>query len=1038
MGAAPPHSPLTWDGTDRRVRDGNLGALPPCRAGGGGDTVYPVTPTPAAQQPTAWWAGGLRLAERPPAPSGRTSARLAKWRASHDTAEWFARRLADVGLDEDGLAALLAEPAPELAARTGRPEWAAFVERATTSAARTTFTGGTWSAAFAHVLRPLALAATTDPRLGRAFTDHLANALVRIAARTLVLELNLARQSGDLAGATPADRFRHFVNHVDLAGLLRRYPVLARMLGQTCLNTAAARVEMLDRFAADRDRIVADLLDGVDPGAIIAVESGGGDSHGGGRAVCALRFADGSRLVYKPRTIDLHVRFNEMLGWLDGHTRLGLRQVRVVRGQDYGWVEFVEHEECSEVSGIGRFYHRLGALLALVYAVDGTDMHYENLIACGDQPVLIDIETLFHPTLLTAAPSTDPAANALADSVTRTALLPQMLLGDHGVFDLSGLGGDHDGANYPAEVVDWQDPATDTMRLVRRAKPSTGAHNRPRLGGVEAEPGDYQTALLAGFRVGHDTICAHRAELLDLLGRCADVPVRFVARATRAYATALDETTHPDVARDALDRDLALDLLWTEAREDPLMRALVPHELADLWAGDVPLFTVRPGSRDVWTSTGVRLPDLLPITGLDAARRKVERMDEVDRHDQQWLIAASLAGRAGAAVHRSSDVVPGRVAAGVPDPQRLLVAACGIADEILAHATVEGNRVNWLGLELVDDKHWTVLPMGAGMSNGYTGVALFLAQLGALTGAERYTEFARDALRPIPHLLDAMAADPALAPAVGSGGFHGLGGISYALARLSTILADDPDLPRWLDQSVDLATDLEDESSSVVEGAAGGLAAMVAVHAETGLPQAGKLASRFADRLAERAAVGDGFARGAAGVGWALLRFAAASGEVRHAVSGRAALRADRSLRQRLLPVGEADHGWCSGLSGAVLAHVAHPEQPLDAYTLHLDRCLNALAVHEPLRDLSLCHGELGVVEALTVLAERGHDRAAAARTRRAGLVLGALEQYGARCGTPGGVPSAGLLTGLSGIGYGLLRLGFADQVPSVLLLQPR
>lgn len=1004
-----------------------------------GGTVSPVTTPPAERRPTTWWAGGLRLAERPPAPGGRTSARLAKWKAAHDTAEWFAARLADVGLDENALAALLGEPPLELAARTGRPEWAAFVERATTNAPPAPHTGGTWQAGFAHVLRPLAAAAAaTDARLDGAFAARLTSRLVRIAARTLVLELNLARQRGELVGGTPADRFTAFVNKVDLSDLLARYPVLARMLGQACLHAVEAHGEMLDRFAADRARIVAELLDGVDPGAIIAVESGQGDSHGGGRAVCVLRFADGSRLVYKPRSIDLHVRFNGMLGWLDGHTRLGLRQVRIVRGEDYGWVEFVEHEECAEVSGIGRFYHRLGAVLALVYAVDGTDMHYENLIACGDQPVLIDIETLFHPTLLTAAPSSDPAANALANSVTRTALLPQVLLGDHGVFDLSGLGGDHDGANYPAESVDWLDPATDTMRLVRRPKPSTGAHNRPRLGGEEAEPGDYQTALLAGFRVGHDTICAHREELLDLLRGCADVPVRFVARATRTYATVLDETTHPDVARDALDRDLALDLLWTEARDDALLRALVPHELADLWAGDVPLFTVRPGSRDVWTAHGVRIPELLPLSGLEAAERKIRRMDEVDRHDQQWLIAASLASRPGPVEHRGTDVLPGRVAAGVPDPQRLLVAACGIADEILAHATVEGNRVNWLGLELVDDRHWTVMPMGAGMSNGYTGVALFLAQLGALTGAERYTEFARDALRPIPGLLDVLAADPELAPAVGSGGFHGLGGIAYALARLSTILPDDPELPRWLEAAVELASDIDDESASVVDGCAGGLAAMVAVHSETGLPQAGKLAHRFADRLAERAACGDGFARGGAGVGWALLRFAAASGEVRHAVSGRAALRADRSLRQRLLPLGEADHGWCAGLSGAVLAHVAHPEQPLDAYTLHLDRCINALAVHEPLRDLSLCHGELGVVEALTVLAERGHERAAAARTRRAGLVLGALDQYGARCGTPGGVPSAGLLTGLSGIGYGLLRLGFPEHVPSVLLLQSR
>ncbi|URN14517.1 hypothetical protein LUW77_30695 [Streptomyces radiopugnans] len=45
------------------------------------------------------------------------------------------------------------------------------------------------------------------------------------------------------------------------------------------------------------------------------------------------------------------------------------------------------------------------------------------------------------------------------------------------------------------------------------------------------------------------------------------------------------------------------------------------------------------------------------------------------------------------------------------------------------------------------------------------------------------------------------------------------------------------------------------------------------------------------------------------------------------------------------------------------------------------------------------------------------------------------MEQQGHRCGTPDHVPSPGLLTGLSGIGYALLRLGFPETVPSVLLL---
>ncbi len=40
-------------------------------------------------------------------------------------------------------------------------------------------------------------------------------------------------------------------------------------------------------------------------------------------------------------------------------------------------------------------------------------------------------------------------------------------------------------------------------------------------------------------------------------------------------------------------------------------------------------------------------------------------------------------------------------------------------------------------------------------------------------------------------------------------------------------------------------------------------------------------------------------------------------------------------------------------------------------------------------------------------------------------------------CGTPSNVETPGLMTGLAGIGYQLLRLANSAQVPSVLLLAP-
>ena len=38
-----------------------------------------------------------------------------------------------------------------------------------------------------------------------------------------------------------------------------------------------------------------------------------------------------------------------------------------------------------------RFYERQGGYLALLYMLQATDFHHENLIAAGEHPVLLDL-----------------------------------------------------------------------------------------------------------------------------------------------------------------------------------------------------------------------------------------------------------------------------------------------------------------------------------------------------------------------------------------------------------------------------------------------------------------------------------------------------------------------------------------------------------------------------------------------------------------------------------------------------------------------
>ena len=46
------------------------------------------------------------------------------------------------------------------------------------------------------------------------------------------------------------------------------------------------------------------------------------------------------------------------------------------------------------------YFNRCGQLVAVLYLTRTNDIHHENLIASGDQPVLIDTDTLFYPGFL--------------------------------------------------------------------------------------------------------------------------------------------------------------------------------------------------------------------------------------------------------------------------------------------------------------------------------------------------------------------------------------------------------------------------------------------------------------------------------------------------------------------------------------------------------------------------------------------------------------------------------------------------------------
>jgi lantibiotic modifying enzyme len=73
----------------------------------------------------------------------------------------------------------------------------------------------------------------------------------------------------------------------------------------------------------------------------------------------------------------------------------------------------------------------------------------------------------------------------------------------------------------------------------------------------------------------------------------------------------------------------------------------------------------------------------------------------------------------------------------------------------------------------------------------------------------------------------------------------------------------------------------------------------------------------------------------------------------------------------------------------------------------------------------------------LQASAALGDPQWSAQLSRLTSMILDSIERHGWLCGAPLAVETPGLMTGLAGIGYGLLRLAEPSRVPAVLALAP-
>ncbi|UKO95901.1 type 2 lanthipeptide synthetase LanM family protein [Nostoc sp. UHCC 0870] len=933
---------------------------------------------------------------------------------------------------------------------------------------------------------------------------NLIHRLSDLLAECLNIEFTLFRSSRSsglnhliqkLQGNYSSYKYKNFVKQIldnNLLFFFKEYSVAARLAATVTDLWVETVEEFILRLASDWDKINQVFSPERELEKVINIEGGLSDPHNRGRSVMIVQFASGLKLVYKPKDLGLEKAYFEFLSWINQqNVTLPLKLLTILNCSTHGWMEFVESLPCENQQAVNRYYQRAGMVLCIAYVLRGTDFHYENIIASGEQPVLIDLETLFNPEIINQ--DIDDAMSKLryqlGNSVSATALLPGACIPvgqtSNLAIDIGGLK-DASGDNIPLLKFVWNYINTDGMIMEVQEDTNNESQkqkNQPFGDGIDTSLKTHNQELIDGFQQMYGFFRQYQEYLLadnSPIKLFKNQKLRIVLRNTQLYFNILSNSLRYQYLRDGVERSIQLDVIskgFISLADElhPLWGIISPEKQA-LEQLDIPYIAGNSNSKAIIINSETTIDDFFEVYSYDAVIDRLRQLKDEDLAHQIKIINASLYSNLSTEDLNSSLLENPNlnVSANTIVPlaeDTILQQAIAIGREIQQQAILGHDQdVAWAGMIYQTNiQRFQLLPLDFSLYNGNCGIALFLAALANVTNQSEFKELA---LGSIYLLRQALAEkDPSfqeiLTKNMGLSGTKGLASLVYALVQISELLGetklidDAKQIASWLT----LDTTADKQIPGILDGTASIILSLLALYAVTKeaetLVQATSWGQHLLD-LRRNADIGEqvwtnsneepevliGFSQGIAGIAYALLRLYEVTQNSVFLLAAKEAISYEQNYLTDKDDLADSStlslssiNSWYDSLAGIILGRLGSL-RILDSNEIYqeIDTNLPKILKSNLERLDSLCCGSFGNLEVL-LLASEQLDRPELLETARQkiALALHRRQQNGSFQLLPSLSPDVynpGFAQGTAGIGYELLRFLYPQRLPSVLLWQ--
>ncbi len=863
----------------------------------------------------------------------------------------------------------------------------------------------------------------------RSILFYAKSSLIQYSSRTMIYEMNLVQEEYEEF----CDRLRDNPEEV-----LECYPVLRDKMNLKIKCTADYVYELLSRTVTHREEIRNTF--GIDIDKLSRIGFGQGDTHNHGRAVSILTFEEDKKLVYKPRNMQPEIAFSYISDWLNDRTKDNkLINPEVVSGEDYGFQEFIEYSECFSEDEVKNYYRRVGKAMAIFHLFDTSDIHGENIIPVGEYPVFTDLETLI--TVRKVKENSDSLSSKMGEvlehSVFTTNLLPSVFKNTVLDIDISGLGASKGQKSDKLKCLKLVDKGTTKIHFDEVFFETEELGNVVRLNGEEISYIDYADEIEEGFKEAYNVFLAEKEDLKKIIDRVLRKGrFRQVLRGTFVYERFLTAALHPDYTASEEKTEKLFEMVNKEksAKGSSEVRQMREH--------DVPYFAALFNDRNLYDGDGLVEKDFFNETAAEKVERNISELSITDRNRQLGFIRNSI-------MIASKNITD----TDIPVREKILkncsdrIDVSDIVERLREFAIWNSRKdaCSFLDVTIAGER-----PVIGSIS--YTlydgmGLILFLYAYAVYTGQQEDMDFAEAALSGMEEIAPMEKA------VLSTGVFSGFGGYIYLYYNLYRFTGDKKYYERYecaLERL--LAYDQREEKIfDVIGGVSGAIIVCANIYKYEKDENLKDLIIRYSDFLCEKTG-GDsvfltGFSHGYAGFGYALRKAYEVTEDIRY--KDQAELLEEREdsffseeqsnwkdLRDNR---GNCGCFWCHGSPGILMgrSYYMSKQDYYEKYKPAFQKMTeNTSETFWDRMGDSLCHGRVGNLEVMNIIAENMEDEILSQEVRNLMIRESKkIRKDGIEYGYPKLKGLMSYMVGLSGIGYGLLRMK-AEKLPSVLGLE--